>query len=68
MFLDKTIPTTYIDCLNEVKDELLPAIKPMTDDKDPELRDLSLKVLGILQGRLGKPALEKYIEGIIPQK
>ena len=68
VFLEKAIQTTYIDQLEEIQAELLPAVQSLTDDKDNDIREQGLKTFGILLGRLGEQTLAKYTDGVISQK
>lgn len=52
-FLEKHVVITYIDVLQKVSDELLPAVKKVMDDKDGTVRDNALHCMGLLKGRLG---------------
>lgn len=40
----------------------------VTEEKDASARDAGLRLAGILLGRLGDQAMEKYLNGMIPQK
>lgn len=50
IFIEKAALITYIDMLNEapVKQELLPAVACILEDKDSGTRDQGLKTLGVL--------------------
>lgn len=58
--------TTYIDNLENISSELLECVNSVVDDKDTEVRDQALKLMGVLQGRLGQPAVDKYTSAMIP--
>ena len=68
VFLERAILKTYIDVLEDIKDQLTPLIMKMLEEKDPNCRDQALKVLGVMVGRLGESALQKQLDGMIPQK
>ena len=68
IFLENSIQTTYIDQLEEIQAELLPAVQGLTDEKDSDIREQGLKTFGILLGRLGEQTIAKYTDGVIPQK
>lgn len=67
-FVEKLVIITYIDVLQKVSDELLPAIKKVMDDKDGTVRDNALHCMGILKGRLGDSIMQTYIKDLNPQK
>lgn len=53
IFLERTILVTYIDRLNIVQNDVLSCVNAATEDKVVEVRDQALKLMGVLQGRLG---------------
>ena len=68
IFMERAILKTYIDVLEDIKDQLTPLVMKMLDEKDANCRDQALKVLGVMVGRLGESALQKQLDGMIPQK
>ena len=46
----------------------MPAMVKVLDDKDGGVRDVALHCMGILKGRLGEAATDKYLAKIIKQK
>lgn len=67
-FIEKHVVITYIDILQRVSDNLLPAIAKVMDDKDGTVRENALHCMGILKGRLGEGMLTKFIKDLNPQK
>lgn len=67
-WLDRFILLTYIDPLRDVQDQLCAAVTKVADDKDAPCREAGMHALGTLLGRLGAPALSKYVDGLIPAK
>lgn len=59
VFLERAILKTYIDVLEDIKDQLTPLVMKMLDEKDANCRDQALKVLGVMVGRLGEAPLQK---------
>ena len=68
VFMERAILKTYIDVLEDIKDQLTPLVMKMLEEKDANCRDQALKVLGVMVGRLGESALQKQLDGMIPQK
>ena len=67
-FIEKAALVTYIDVLQRIEAELMPAMVKAMDDKDGTVRDTALHCMGILQGRLGAAVMDKYLKGVNPQK
>ena len=57
VFLERAILTTYIDMLEDTKDQISPVVMKVIEEKDPAGRDQALKVIGIMVGRLGESAM-----------
>jgi len=47
-FIEKAAIVTYIDVLQRIEAELLPAMVKVMDDKDGGVRDIALHCMGIL--------------------
>lgn len=67
-FVENHVKITYIDVLQRVADQLLPAVQKAVDDKDGGVRDNAVHCLGILKARLGESVMSKYLAGLNPQK
>ena len=68
VFLEKTILVTYIDTLEDLEGQILPVCFDVSEEKDNDVREQGLRLLGVLQGRLGEGKLSPYTEKLIPQK
>ena len=64
IFMERSIRTTFIDQLEEIVDKLAPLAVTFTDDKDANLRDQGLIVLGVLLARVPTQS-QKYIDPLI---
>ena len=67
-FVEKHAVTTYIDILQRVSDNLLPAVSKVVEDKDGTVRDNAIHCMGVLKGRLGEALMQKFIKDLNPQK
>jgi len=63
-FVESLSVVTYIDVLQRVQDDLLPAVVKVMEDKDGTVRDNALHCMGILKGRLGEGAVGKLIKDL----
>ena len=60
-YVEKIALITYIDVLQRVADQLLPAMAKVIDDKDGTVRQNALHCMGILKARCGdKIDINKY--------
>jgi hypothetical protein len=66
--VDRFTLQTYIDELRKIQDDLCAIIAKLTEDKDAPCRESAMHCLGTLLGRLGGPALSKYIDALNPAK
>lgn len=67
-FVETACQVTYIDVLQRIQNDLLPAMAKAMDDKDGGVRDLALHCMGILKGRLGESVMSKYLKDVNAQK
>lgn len=65
-FVEAACQITYIDVLQRIEKELLPAMVKAIDDKDGTVRDYALHCMGILKGRLGESVMSKYLKDVNP--
>jgi len=63
-FIEKAAIITYIDKLQNIAPELLPAMVKAIDDKDAGVRETALHCMGILKGRLGDGVTSKHLAGV----
>jgi hypothetical protein len=63
-FVEAACQVTYIDVLQRIQNELLPAILKVIEDKDGGVRDAALHCMGILKGRLGESVCSKYLKDV----
>lgn len=63
-FVEASCQITYIDVLQRISNELLPAMVKVMDDKDGGVRDLALHCMGILKGRLGESVMSKFLKDV----
>jgi hypothetical protein len=67
-WLEKSAAVTYIDKLQNIQGELMPAMAKVIEDKDGTVRDSALHCLGILKGRLGQAVMDKHFKNLNAQK
>ena len=67
-FVEQAAQVTFIDVLQRVADELLPAMVKAIDDKDGTVRESALHCMGILKGRLGDSVMDKFLKNVNKQK
>ena len=63
-YVEAACQVTYIDVLQRIQGDLLPAMSKAMDDKDGGVRDLALHCMGILKGRLGESVMSKYLKDV----
>ena len=63
-FIEKAALVTYIDKLQNIAPDLLPAMVKAIEDKDAGVRETALHCMGILKGRLGDGVTSKYLKDI----
>jgi len=67
-FVEKAALVTFIDVLQRIADDLLPAMVKAIDDKDGTVRESALHCMGILKGRLGDSVMDKHLKNVNKQK
>jgi len=65
-WLEKAAQVTFIDVLQRIMGELMPAMSKAIEDKDGTVRDSALHCMGILKGRYGEAVMDKYLKNINP--
>lgn len=67
-FVEKACQVTYIDQLQRIEAELLPAMGKAIEDKDGTVREAALHCMGLLKGRYGESVMQKYLKDVNKQK
>lgn len=67
-FIESGVKLTFIDDLQDMKGQLIPALFALTNHSDKDVRDAALEVCGLFKGRLGEAIVGQYFKDLNAQK